>query len=345
MTPRLARGLVLTGVWLSLIFFGFALFVHNRLYDKDLERGAGLEQALREQLSAPVEPSPPHPSGGALDELERLLATPPDARAPVAGLFYDAAELSAFDTAVALGPFERGPRQERTLVAPQAVEAVYSNGVVTVSWSAGSLNELLASALAAQGGDQRVAFRVYRTIGHDQARLMEAIPFGRSVWKDRDLPLGASVLTYEVWAVVLRDGASGEVLLGAERSEAVTVTTPDHFTLKLLGGTADTALLEVRIERPPTTLTVAASIRVGEELRAGELPTGLRLQSIRQETVDILGAKRRWLFTPEGGLVLDPVTHQPRTTETQVLQPVTRWTAVLDPIEGGSPRTLQADLP
>ena len=66
MQARSARILVLTGTCLSIIFFPFALFAHNRLYSKDLGRAAELERSLFEEFARPVEtPSEVLAPGGA----------------------------------------------------------------------------------------------------------------------------------------------------------------------------------------------------------------------------------------------------------------------------------------
>jgi len=377
----MARSLVLTGLWLSLIFFGFALFVHNRLYDKDLGRAAELESALREALGPAVDLSaapilagspglPPGPGPGqspgqsparsageslGVDPLERLLGQSP-ATAPtaagdpgeseagkLAAVFYGDAEWSRFETAVALGPFERPTSPAATLVPPQTVMAGFADAAVTLSWVAGTRNELLASSLAAEGAERRLAFRVYRAQDLAEPELMVTLPFGLTMWRDLDLPLGQARLTYEVWTVLLRSALDQDVLVAAERSEPVLVETPDRFTLALREANPETAQFELRLHGLGNQTPLRVHARVGEELFAGDLSTGLRLQSLHQAPEQVLGIRRRWIFTPDGGLVLDPVTNQPRTTETQVLMPVTRWTAILGDSEGRARLSLSLD--
>jgi hypothetical protein len=52
MSTSSARLAVLTATGVSLIFFGFAFFAHNRLYDKDLQRARATEARLATRTPA-----------------------------------------------------------------------------------------------------------------------------------------------------------------------------------------------------------------------------------------------------------------------------------------------------
>jgi len=341
-SPAPARLAVLTATGVSLIFFGFAFFAHNRLYDKDLQR----TRSLTERLATAVPVLDGHagaPATGGVDAVEAALATHADAREPEARAFYDDGEIEAFVAARMRGPFEQ-PAQARSLVPPDGITGRYAAGAVTLAWNPGALNAVLASTLARQGNDLQLAFRVYRSHGSSEPELVATVPWGQNSWRDHDLPLGEGRLAYEVWAVLLRSGPLGDVLVAAERSEAVTVRTPEHFTLELQGGNADEALFAVDVELPAARDRVMTRARAGEEVRAGELSTGLVVQSIALTTEERLSTQRRLLFTSDGSLVLDPETHQPRTTQTQVLVPVQHLAVVLAAPDG-SLRELDLDLP
>lgn len=342
-TSRFApRRAVLTAAWLSLIFFGFAFFAHKRLHDKDLQRTRGLARRLEAHAEVA------HGVGlsaaqGPVDAMLAELAQPVDAREPEARAFYDDGELEAYVAARLRGPFEQ-PAQARSLTAPGNLRGRYAAGAVTLAWDPGAMNTVLASTLARQGTDLSVAFRIYRASAAADPEWIASLPWGETSWEDHALPLAASRLSYEVWAVLLRHGPLGEVLVAAERSEPVTVLSPEHFTLDLQGGDADEALFTVAVELPAARDRVLARAGVGQEIRAGELATGLVVQSIQISKDDRLSTQRRLLFTSDGSLVLDPETHQPRTTQTQVLLPVRRLSVVLADA-AGTRRELAADLP
>jgi hypothetical protein len=264
-------------------------------------------------------------------------------REPDARTVYDDGELDAFVAARVRGPFEENP-QARSLVPPGNVRAVHAAGGVTLQWDARSVNEALASALARQGSDLRLAFRVYRGLDEAPLALEQTLPWGTTSWRDTLLPLGRGRLAYEVWVVLLREGPAGDVLVAAERSEPVTVQTPEHFTLALQGGSADVAEFAVDVVLASAREQALATARVGEELRLGELSLGLVVQSIQLTTEDRLTTQRRLLFTTDGSLVLDPDTHQPRTTQIQILVPVQHLKVVLAAHDGET-RLLEADLP
>lgn len=340
--PFASRRAVLTATCLSLIFFGFAFFAHNRLYDKDLQRTRDLARRLELHVEAPSVGALSS-AAGRVDAMLAALAQPVDAREPEARAFYDDGELEAYVAARLRGPFDQ-PAQARSLTAPGNLRARYAAGAVTLEWEPGAMNAVLASTLARQGTDLSVAFRVYRAHAAADPEWRANLPWGETSWKDLALPLAASRLSYEVWAVLLRHGPLGEVLVAAERSEPVTVQTPEHFTLDLQGGDADEALFTVLVELPVASGRVSARARIGQEVRAGELATGLVVQSIQLQTDDRLTTQRRLLFTSDGSLVLDPETHLPRTTQTQVLLPVRRLSVVLADAAGAL-RELAVDLP
>ena len=339
---RGADAAVLTAAGLSLIVFALAFFVHNRLYRNDLEQARQLERALHSQLRTPSEAE--RAAGTqALDALIVALAQQPSAVEADPASFYDEPEWRAFGTARARGALDE-PAVAHTVVAPRNVKAEYFAGVVTVAWEAGSANRVLSAALAGQDDGLRLASRIYRSQDLSPPELRQTLPFGVTSWKDRDLPLAQSRLDYEVWTVLLRDGPAGEVLVGADRGEKVTVIGPEHFTLKLVGGSPEQAVFDVSIVLPASAGVVPASARPGEPLLAAGQPTGLTLESLGTSTVDSLTTERRLLLTTDGSLVLDPTSLEPRTTETQVIVPVTRLTATLLDSQGGR-RVLEVDLP
>jgi hypothetical protein len=79
-------------------------------------------------------------------------------------------------------------------------------------------------------------------------------------------------------------------------------------------------------------------------LLVGTEPTGLTLEALESTAEDKLTTQQRLVLTTDGSLVLDPLTNEPRTTQTQVLVPVTRLTATLV-ARDGERRVLDVDLP
>jgi hypothetical protein len=343
MSPGGARLLVLTGTTLSLIFFAFALFVHNRLYNNDLEIARAFEARLRLQLGAAPDVRPATGSPGGVDRLDLALAAQPLAHPADPAALYATPERQAFAAARVQGALGR-TREERTLLPPARVDAVYGDAAVEVRWDPGPVNSVLAGALAGQQSDLRLGFRVYRSRDLGEPELLQDVPFGTTSWKDRALPLPRAQLDYEVWTVLVRDGPAGVVLVGAERSQKVTVRSPEHFKLHLVGGTEEQAAFDVEVGLPSGGEPVVVSARPGEPLLVGGQPLGLTLQSLRQTVEDRLTTQRRMVLTADGSLVLDPTTHEPRTTQTQVLVPVTRLIATLVSHDGEE-RTLETDLP
>ncbi len=350
------RRFVLTGMIGSLIVFAFAFFAHNRLYSKDLEPGVATEERLRSFLDAPATTTPESRLGPAADPLERALGVTP-ARLDVADrerlergvAMYGDSERRAF-VSLRLQEDVETPSEVRTLTPPGQVEARYAKGVVTVAWEPGAVNRVLAAALSADGSPLRLAFRIYRGVEGEQPVLQTTVPFGVTSWRDRDLPIAQARLFYEVWAVLLRaeegSGGAGEpALVGAERSDLVTVTTPEHFTLELLGGDESRVELLAVVSSPSGPVySTAVTVGVGDPILLGELVTGLALQSIEVREVDKLTTSERLDLTPDGRIVLDPVTQQPRMKATELLMPVEHMTVQLIHTDGQT-RTLEVDLP
>ena len=334
---------VLTGAGLSLIVFALAFFVHNRLYRNDLEHAQDLQRVLQGQLRRPSAGADSVAGAQSLDAVVVALAQQPAAIGSNPAAFYDEAEGRAFGAAHARGAVDE-PAGAHAVVAPRNVAAEYSAGGVTVRWDTGSANRALSATLAGQNDGLRLAFRIYRSQDLSPPVLLQTVPFGTTSWRDRELPLAQARLDYEVWTVLLRDGPAGEVLVGADRGEKVTVIGPEHFTLRLVGGSPEQAVFDVSIELPASAGVVPARARPGEPVLASGQPTGLVLESLTTSSVDSLTTQRRLLLTTDGSLVLDPTSLEPRTTETQVIVPVTRLTATLVDRQG-SRRVLETDLP
>jgi hypothetical protein len=343
------RILVLTGTGLSLIVSTFALFAHNRLYSNDLRRAGAAESALVRRLPGAGMGMPAPERSTALDAAEVALSRHPLALEPAAAVCFEGAELERFAAARVRAPFESSS-EVRTLVAPSALAASYALGAVTLSWDPGALNRVRAAEMAAAPSDLRLVFRVYRAIamgpaaGEGELQLLATLPFGEGAWRDSNLPIAASRLAYQVWVALLRTTADGDVLVGAEGSDLVTVTAPEHFTLNLLRGDGTEAVFEVQVNLPGAVSDTLVTARPGEELKVGDWTTGLTLRTLEPVRQSALATQTRLLLTTDGSLVLDPETNEPRTTQSLVLQPVTRLIATLESRDGAS-RTLQVDLP
>lgn len=354
-TPRAAgaaAAAVLTALALSLIVCALALYAHNQLYSNNLERAQALEETLRRQLDAPPSDHGSEPARGGGDVLELALAKQPavlserdrrllDQQVPL----YTDTERRAFVTARVKGDLD-DPTETLQPTAPHSVRAEYGDGAVTLAWESGHVNRVLSAALAGREDGLRLAFRIWRRDEWGEMEPLVTVPFGVTLWKDRSLPVARTTLYYEVWTVLLRADPSGsETLVSAERSDLVTLSSPEHFTLELIGGDevrADFLAVVGNPETPVASVTVSAM--VGDPIAIGELSTGLALQSIEMTTVDVLTTREHLSLTSDGAVVIDPATNEPRTTQTQVLIPGRRMKTVLVH-QDGETRTLEAELP
>lgn len=336
------RFVVLTGVCLSIMFFALVLFVLNPFIHKGLESAQQLEENIERQLSAPLPEHPDAEPSGA-DPLEIALATQAAVLNVHPRLFYEDVEEDAFELAqIRLSLPSTAPE----LAPPRDVEVRYRNGVVTVSWKAGRANATFHRLLRQEtDGQLRLAFRIMRSSAAGAPVAMQTRPFGVESWHDRDLPLAAARLSYEVWAVLLRGSGDEQVLVAAERSDIVTVATPEHFTLDLIAGSSTQARFELMLAAGGTAgAEHTLHVNPGEPLLVDQEPTGLTLSSLAVVEQESLSTRQRLVLTPDGAIVLDPITQLPRKTQTTVLIPVTRLRAeLLD--ESGAARTLEVDLP
>jgi hypothetical protein len=340
---RPGRILVLTGLVASLIVSAFALFAHNRLYSNDLRRTSAAESALERRLRDALRPADTSGQRGAVDAAELALAHQPPVVGSLAGALFDAAELDDFEARRVRSPFEI-PEKSAGLASPGELSGSYALGVVTLTWNPGSLNRVRAANLEREGSDLRLGQRVYRGVNGGELQQVATLPFGEAVWRDTQMPIAESRLAYQIWAVMLRHDGSGDVLVDAERSDVVTVTTPDHFTLSLVEGSGEQAVFLIQVNLPQAVGDRRVTARLGEEVKAGPATTGLFLKDLQTTRTDALTTQQHLLLTTDGSLVLDPDTHEPRTTQTQVLKPVTRLVATLA-TRDGAVRTLHVDLP
>lgn len=337
-TPS-GRALALTGPGLSLIVFALFVVVHNRLQDNDLERADRLGAEVVKQLGA-------EPTGGPDPDarednpasFEDALKETPHAVLVDALPFYDEAERAAFARSRWVGDPPSGSRGP-VLAPPYGMFARYEAGAVTVHWECDPATRALRDELPL---GQQLAFHVDRVeAGVPPRRVAELGPDAR-VARDADLPLGRTLVGYQVWAVV-QDGDGRPV--AAEAGDLVSLEVPERFRLALVAG--DTDIARIRVDIGPVGQPVSSrevGLGPGGALEVDGRPTGLKLQSLEQVATERLETRRRLAFRSDGTLVLDPATRTPRTSETQVLVPVTRLVATL--IDStGAPRTLELDLP
>lgn len=279
----------------------------------------------------------------AIDEVELALARQPTVVDSVSRALFDATELQDFETLRVRSPFDV-PARNTGLVSPSDLAGNYSLGVVTLTWNPGPMNRVRAATLDREGSDLRLGQRVYRGIDGGELSLVATLPSGEAVWRDLQMPIAASRLAYQIWVVLLRHDGSDDVLVDAERSDLVTVVTPEHFTLSLVHGNGEQAAFLIQVNLPNAVGDRQVTARIGEDVRLGPATTGLMLKALDTTRQDALTTQQRLLLTTDGSLVLDPDTHEPRTTQTQVLKPVTRLVATLASRDGAL-RTLHVDLP
>ena len=258
---------------------------------------------------------------------------------------YESVEARAFEIA----QLERqlpGAGSAARLSPPQRLRPVYTRGSVDVAWAPGMPNIELARALrGAPDQDLRLAYRVYRARGAETPELLATVEFGTESFRDGDMPLAADTLVYEVWAVLLRGTGSDEVLVAAERSDRVTVATPEHFNLVLLSGDAGRAEFQITITAGDRAGAVSRlSGSPGDELSVDSTGTGLTLTALEVVEEPRLEQRERLVLTSDASLVLEPGTRRPQTMQTPVLMNVTRLRAGLVD-RSGEPRLLEVDLP
>jgi len=290
-----------------------------------------------------MRPSNMSEHGGALDAAEWALAQQPPVAGSLPRALFDVSELHAFDTLRVRSPFEV-PARNTGLVSPSDLSASYGLGVVTLTWNPGPMNRVRAATLDREGSDLRLGQRVYRGTDGGDLTQVAALPLGEAVWRDTQMPIAGSRMAYQVWVVLLRHDGSDDVLVDAERSDLVTVVTPEHFTLSLVRGDGEQAVFLLQVNLPNAVGDRQVTTRVGEEVRAGPASTGLTLTALQASRQEALTTQHRLLLTTDGSLVLDPDTHEPRTTQSQVLKPVTRLVATLA-TRDGAVRSLHVDLP
>jgi len=351
---RMGRFLMLTGSGLSIIVFAVALIDHNRLHSNDLRAARELGEHVRARLDLDVESqvnaeglsSASWLRGQSPDSFEAALRQSPQRALAVLDerILYDEAERARFKAL-------RGPEgvpggtQASGLSAPLQVTAAYEAGAVSIRWSVAS--ETLETALngAMKDLNQQVGHRVYRSTEGAEMELLATLGPEVTRFRDPDMTLAGGELSYQVWTVLLQNPLGSEpTLVRSESGELVTVHVPEHFRLELVSG--DSEAVVIRMKVGPGSMPIAVHdvlLSPGDPVDAGGLSTGLILTSLEVIEEERLTTRTRLVFTSDASLVLDPETHTPRTSDTQVLMPQTRLVATLT-APSGAPRQLQLVL-
>ncbi len=341
------RHVITTGLILSLGLIGLSFSLHNFLHTASLQNAERLENQIRSELDAPAEHSERGPQGAIHDPVQLALAYSPRIKAVESSVFYDSAEIQNFKAEQMRSQLGSPDGRPPDPTPPQDVTATYSDQAVTVSWKPGPANAVLENRQEKNSlGGLTLVYRVYRGTQGQPPELVASLPAGARSWWDVAMPLARSSLDYEVWAVLARPSKSTpDLIVNAQRSDSVTVETPEHFSLMLESGDSDHAVFKLTTgsetpDAPPLRITS----QLGESLFARSKSTGLTLQALRifEDTEKI--TLERLVLTSDGSIVLDPDTHKPRTTKTQILSPVNRLVATLLDRAGDS-RSLEVVLP
>lgn len=287
------------------------------------------------------------------EAFEAALRQAPDHTATLdALLLYDEAERSRFASLrwpSGIPGHLAGDLPTSGLVPPQQIAADYEAGAVSVRWTVAEATQQVIASTQADSG-QQVAHRIYRSDDGGDLQLVATLGHDQTRWRDDAMPLAGGELGYEVWTVLLRDGPDRDgpdndpTLVRSESGELVTVTVPEHFKLVLISGDSEAAV--IRMEVGPPSMPVAVhdiSLLPGDPVDASGLSTGWILTSLQLLEEQRLTTRTRLVLTSDGSLVLDPETHAPRTSDTQVLMPQTRLVATLA-APSGATRRLELDL-
>lgn len=333
---------MLTGTILSLIVFGLAVFIHNTLYRNDLERAALLRHEIRALLDEPAAREPVR-SGEDVD-FESALLQMPKALVIDALPMFEESERTAF-TRFRWGRDEPSTDTTEGRLAPALdTRTTLEAGSLSLSWQVDPATKRLAASLPE--GD-RLVHRVARALDGAPPAFVAVLPLETTRWRDGDLPLHQASVTYQVWTTRVRDAGPGvdPLTVDSAGGDLVTVRLPDHFTLRLVSG--DTERAVIRVEVGPEGQPVAESLlelSPGDELSLGSRPLGLTLDALAVVPGERLTNRQRLVFKSDGSLVLDQATGRPKTDDSQVLLAVNVLIATLsDP--SGSTRTLECDLP
>lgn len=323
---------------LVLALAALALLGPDLLHAGPLSSADELQRVVEARLSAPA--TGVSPSARSPEDFERLLGLPPDDRALDALPFYEEDERADFARARA-GWAQGGPDAPvARLAAPRIGTPYYEGGAVILNWE----HELETRRLATELPRQHVlALRLYRSVAGEPVELLATLPLQTELFRDADMPLVGTELSYELWSVLLA-GSEG-ALVSAAPSDPVTLQVPDHFTMQLLGGDAERATIRVSLgRRGPPVASETVELAIGDLLDVAGRRTGLRLISLETRSEERMQRQERLVFAGDGSLVLDPLSGKPRRSGAAVLVPVERLVATLrDRI--GSLRTLETDLP
>ena len=332
------RALVWWGPGLALALVAAALLVERRASESSLAGPDRLAADVATLLGAGLAPDDGTSAPPRWAVFEDRLLDRPASVALDALPFYDEAERAAFARSRWVGDPPSG-RRGPLLAAPYGIRTLYDASAVSVHWENDPATRALESELPA---GQRLAFHVYRSDGLGEPRLLAELDGSARLVRDTDLPLGRTRLAYQVWAVVL--GSDGRPV-AAEAGDLVSLEVPERFRIALAGG--DTEACRIRVDVGPVGHEVSSDelrLEPGGALVVDGRPTGLVLQKLERVDSEALETRRRLAFRSDGSLVLDPDSQSPRTSETQVLVPVTRLVATLTDSTGAT-RTLELDLP
>lgn len=337
--PALERILVLTGVCLVPIFLGFKWRAYKSLPAKNLPHDT-------EFTAEPVRGAEGDPFQG-LAEAAPARPANPDGRFERTdlefgrALFHVPAELEEFAA--------RGSVAERTIAPPLGLRWSQHEGGILLEWQPNPENEDIAADIA---GDplRSMGYLIYRWRANEEPVVVATAPLEQTSFVDRRPgPRGGS-LQYAVVTVLQHDVGGRESIERSERSQVVEVDLADTVATRLVGGTAEAAVVEVTVgggrDRRTRRFEVAAGERVGAPVEVD----GVETDFTTPYTVDAIEVAeelrerrvRRPVFQPDGSRAMDDSGFAWREEVRQVPVRVLRVTVRNDRDE---PSVWTADLP
>lgn len=313
-TLDLDRILVLTGIFLLLIFLAFDVAFFNVVIDKELgasaRSGSGAEvRYQKDPFKDVLVPTRPAEALQATAFRAPRLDVPTDE-------FFTTEERAAYRQRA-----QRAVQLAKALAPPLGLKAVQRGQAVLLEWAPNPANEMLKEQQPTEpdgGSLQTAGYQIYRWRGGEPPTAIAIGNLDTTSFLDTGLGPRGGLVHYSVKTVLKNRIGPLETLRESVQSEPLAIEVADSFQLALLGGDEGKASLEVKVVPGDRELSHVFDVVPGAPVGAaidvaadGAAParidffTGLTVESIHVIADEVQRTVHNPVFNPDGSRATD----------------------------------------
>ncbi len=201
---------------------------------------------------------------------------------------------------------------------------------IKLTWSRNPLNDETIQKLA-RNPLLRLHYKIYRWLKGGQPKVVADTPSQQEEFLDTGVGPARQEYYYCVLFTLESTTITNKIITASEKSDVISVTSSDRFSIRVTGSKGDSVFLSVTITERLMPYTESFQVRIGDTIGGPrEIPgvgtldfsTALTLKEILRTEKANTVVVRVPDFNSDGSVKIDPSTMEPVFRETTEIRPI-----------------------